>query len=54
MSFVFAIFYAVFGFIATAISIGLYNLLARWLGGFRLTLAEEVQPTALPGQGEPA
>jgi len=52
MSFVFAIFYAVFGSIVTAISAGLYNLLAKWMGGVKLSLAEEVQSIESPRQEE--
>jgi len=44
MSFVLAIFYAVLGAVFTVILVGLYNLLAKWLGGFRLSLVEEVRP----------
>lgn len=59
MSFVLAIFYAVFGAVLTAILVGLYNLLARWLGGFRLSLAEEIYPEEAhpiepPSREEPA
>jgi len=59
MSFVLAIFYAVLGAVFTAILAGLYNLLAGWLGGFKLSLAEEIRPEAspppeLPSREEPA
>ena len=52
MSFVFAIFYAVFGSIVTAISAGLYNLLAKWIGGVKLSLAEEVSSMESPRREE--
>ncbi len=52
MSFVMALFYAVFGSIGTAIFAGLYNLLAKWLGGVKLSLSEEVHPTEPPTEEE--
>ena len=54
MSFVLAILYAVFGSIVTAILTGLYNLLAKWMGGVRLSLAEELHRIEPPRGEEPA
>ena len=39
------VFYGAFGFIGGAIGAFLYNLFAKWVGGFELEL--EVRPTAL-------
>ncbi len=39
------ILYGLMGFVTGAIGAGLYNLLAKWLGGFELEL--ETQPTGL-------
>ena len=41
---IFAIFYAAFCAALTAIGALLYNLLAGWIGGFRLSLEAEVRP----------
>jgi hypothetical protein len=44
---VFPIMYGVIGFIAGLLYAALYNLAARWTGGFELTL-DQVPSTALP------
>ncbi len=54
MAFVLGIMYAVIGSITTAILVGLYNLLARWIGGLKFSLAEEAQPVESLRQEEPA
>lgn len=37
------VFYAVFGFISTAISCAVYNLIAKWTGGIELEFEEVIE-----------